>query len=245
MKKLFSAILCVVSLNAFSQASKWFVTVSVGGTVCGPAASIKNQMKKQGFDDTGTSNFLGWTSTTDYPDKMQDPSLLVTFGIKQNNHRTLYFTLGQLEKSEVWGLRNTGYSDFLGIIGGSDGPTPVVKYTTYQLTAGYMYSFAKSRVKLGVGPSLFFVKYASGMSYTVGETKTTVMPGVSGSARLPLGKEKKMFGVELFVETNIAPPVKMDVDEHKAEYQFQMKSANMISANFGIAFRLHDKANKK
>jgi len=245
MKKLFSAILCVVCLNAFSQASKWFVTVSGGATVGGPSASIKNQMKKQGFDDTGTSNFFGWTSTIDYPHKVQDPSLLVSFGIRQNDHRSLYFTVGQLEKSEVRGLRNTGYSSFLGIIGGSDGPTPAVKYTTYQLTAGYMYSFSKSRVKLGVGPSLFFVKYASGMSYSFGETRTSVVPGVSGSARLPMGKEKKMFGFEFFVETNLAPPAKMTTSESPAKDEFQMKSANMMSANFGIALRLHDNSRKQ
>jgi hypothetical protein len=245
MKKLFSAILCVVSLNAFSQASKWFVTFAAGGTVGGPSASIKNQMKKQGFDDTGTSNFLGWTNTTHYPDKAQEPSLLVTFGIKQNEHRSLYFTIGRLEKSEVRGLRNTGYSDFLGIFGGSDGPMPIVKYTTYQLTAGYMYSFTKSSAKLGVGPSLFFLNYASGMGYTFGETKTTIVPGVTGSARLPFGKEKKMFGMELFAEINLAPPVKLSTNEGPAKDQFHMKSANMVSANLGIALRLHDKPGKK
>jgi hypothetical protein len=245
MKKLFSAILCVVSLNAFSQASKWFISASAGGTIGGPSVSIKSQMKKQGFDDTGTSNFLGWTSTTHYPEKTWDASVLVSIGFKLTDRRSIYVTGGLLENAEVRGFKNTGYSNFLGLFSGSDGPRPMIKYSIYQMTAGYMYSSAKSRVKLGFGPSIFLVNHASGMNYSYGETIHSVVPGISGMARIPLRKEKRMFGAELFVETNLAPPIKMNTSEGPAKDIFYMKSANMISANVGFAFRLQKPASKK
>ena len=37
------------------------------------------------------------------------------------------------------------------------------------------------------------------------------------------------------MEANFAPPVKMKVDQGEAADHFHMKSANMLSANIGVA----------
>ena len=91
MKKFYTAALCIISLQSFSQASKWFVSLYAGLPVGGPAASIKHQMTVQGFNQTGSSNFFGFESTTDYPHKTWDAALLVRFGKKITERRSIYF----------------------------------------------------------------------------------------------------------------------------------------------------------
>jgi hypothetical protein len=67
------------------------------------------------------------------------------------------------------------------------------------------------------------------------ENHTSLVPGASFTARLPLGKEKKLFGVELVFEGNMAPPIQMKSGHNDG---FQAKNANMFSANAGLAFSL-------
>jgi len=229
MKKLICFIACFSTVSAVAQEEKWFFSFSVGAGLGGPSASIKNKMRDQGFNETSSFDFLGFSSTTDYPIKHSDLSFHLRFGIRLNKLRSLYFILGQTDKGEVTGFKNQGYSSFLGIFGGSDGPRPTVTYTVYQVTGGYMYH-TSSQIKLGLGPSLFIVPYSDNT-----ESKTSVMPGVSLTARLPLGKGKKLFGLEVFCDANLAPPVTMNVTGKTAE-GFEMKKANLIQLNAGLAF---------
>ena len=154
-------------------------------------------------------------------------------------------TAGQLDKSEIRGFKNLGFSSSLwGLVSGDGGPMPMIKYNVGQVTVGYMYSSSKNRVKIGAGPSVFLVNYSSGMDYQYGETNHSVVPGISTIIRLPLGKERKMFGFEMMIESNLAPNVKMETSDGPAKDQFKMKSANMVSFNFGLAVRLQKPASK-
>jgi hypothetical protein len=234
MKKLFSLLLVVGNLNCFAQANKWFVSFSAAPTIGGPSSSIKKQFVSQGFDQTSSFNFLGLEGTTKYPVVMKDASLLIRGGAKLNDHRSIYFTVGQSAAGTVEGYKNEGYSDFLGIFGGSYGQTISIDYHTYQFTAGYMYSFPNTRSKVGFGPSFFLFDYAITENNNSKGSHTALSPGATFTARLPLGKERKLFGVELVFEGNAALPVKMKSEMEGAG--FQPGTVNMFSANIGIAF---------
>lgn len=234
MKKLLSAILIVVNLNCFGQASKWFVSVSATPTIGGPSTSIKHQMVVQGFDQTSDGNFLGWSWTTHYPKVSKSASVLLRGGKKMDNHRSIYFVAGLSAKGTVDGFRDQGYSSFFGIISGSYGEMVSVDYNVYQLTAGYLYSFTNTRAKIGFGPSVFLLDYSVSENYTNKQNHSSVMPGASFTTRIPLGKEKKLFGVELVFEGSVAPPAKMKAQ--KTESGFQVRNANLIHANAGLAF---------
>jgi hypothetical protein len=236
MKKFFAFLFCLVSLNAFAQSSKWFFSVAPGYAIGGPSASIRHQMVQQGFDETSSYNFFGLTGTNNYPTRTWNASILVRAGVKMTERRSLYFVAGLADRSKVTGFKNEGYGDLLGILGSSYGPMPTISYSVYQLTAGYMYASARSRAKLGLGPSLFLFNY----SMNNGEKHGALVPGASFTGRFPFGKERRLFGVELVLEANLAPPVKMKTGQTD-EKSFHPGKANMISMNLGVAFSFRKK----
>jgi hypothetical protein len=190
-------------------------------------------MINQGFDQTSTGSFLGWNWTTDFPKVSKSASLLLRGGKKMDDRRSIYFVAGLSAKGKVEGFKNQGYDDFLGIFGGSYGQSVGVDYSVYQLTAGYLYSFTNTKAKIGFGPSVFCLDYSVSDNYAKGEDHVSLMPGASFTARVPLGKEKKLFGFELVFEGNMAPPAKMKAQ--KTTSGFEVKNANLIQANLGFA----------
>src|SRR5688572_384843 len=114
MKKIFTALFCIVSLNGLAQTPKWFVSFATGFNIGGPSISIKNQMKDQGFDDDSDFNFFGWTGTSEYPYKSQDPSLLLRVGKQISEKKSIYFVIGRLDKATVKGFKDEGYSNLWG-----------------------------------------------------------------------------------------------------------------------------------
>jgi hypothetical protein len=237
MKKLFSAMLIIINLNCFAQANKWFVSFTAAPSFGGPSASLKSQMKAQGYGDQAESTFnLFGSGSASYP-RGGSVALLLRGGKKVADYKSIYFVAGISEKATIEGFHAQGWSDgFFGLFAGTYGEYVSVSYTTYQLTAGYMYSFSNSRAKLGFGPSVYLLSYSSSANYTDKEDHSSLVPGASFTARLPFGKEKKLFGVEFVFEGNMAPPVQMKSDHTDG---FQPKHANMFSVNAGLAFTFH------
>ncbi|MGZ5192063.1 MAG: hypothetical protein ACXWCZ_13725, partial [Flavisolibacter sp.] len=223
MKKIYTALLCIVSLNGLTQTPKWFVSFATGFNVGGPSVSIKSEMKNQGFDDKSEFNFFGWTGTSEYPYKSQEPSLLLRFGKQISEKKLIYFVIGRLDKATVKGFRNDGYSDLLGLFGSSSGPRPYINYSLYQLTAGYLYTNAKSRIKLGVGPSVYLLNYKDELTES-----NSFTAGAAATAIFPLRKAKRKLGFDFIIEANLAPPVKIESRHNEEVNQFKMKSANMV-----------------
>jgi len=228
-------MLIVINLNCFAQANKWFVSFSFGPAIGGPAASLKDQMKAQGYGDNLENTFVvSGSGTTSYPTGGGSLALLASGGKKITNHKSIYFIAGISEKTTIEGFHAEGWSDgFFGLFAGTYGDLISVSYNTYQFGAGYMYSFPKSRTKLGFGPSIYLFNYGISENYSPKEKHSSIVPGASFNARIPFGKEKRSFGVELAINGNMAPPVKMKSDHTEG---FRPKNANMFSANAGIAF---------
>lgn len=239
MKKFYSAVLILINLNCFAQSSKWFVSLSVGASMTGPSASFKHQMVQQGFDQTSTGSFLGFSWTTDYPKITKDAALLLRGGKKINDRRSIYFVAGRSAKGVVEGFRNHGYSDFFGIIGGSYGDQISVSYKAYQLTGGYLYSFPNTKIKLGFGPSVYLLNYKIEDNFTPTSKNTAYVPGASFLARFPFGKEKRLVGTEFFFEGNLAPSAKIKTS--KLDGGFQPYNASMTSFNAGLALTFRKK----
>jgi hypothetical protein len=233
MKKLFSAMLLIVNLSCFAQANKWFVSLCATPTIGGPSASIKKQMVDQHFDQTSSfSFFFIFSGETKYPVVAKDGSLLIRAGKKISDRRSIYLVAGQTAAGKVEGFQNQGYSDLL-IIASSVGQHIEVNYHAYQITGGYLYSFPDTRAKLGFGPSIFMLNYSLSENYNGKETHTGIVPGATCTVRMPLGKEKKLIGLELIFEGNVAPSIKMK--GNMKETGFKPGTANMLSANAGLA----------
>ena len=62
MKKLLSAMLVIISLDCFAQNNNWFVSFYSAPSFGGPCASIKSQMKAQGYDDDVTATTFSGVS---------------------------------------------------------------------------------------------------------------------------------------------------------------------------------------
>jgi hypothetical protein len=113
-----------------------------------------------------------------------------------------------------------------------------------QFGAGYQYHYTNTRTKLAVAPSLFVYRYQN--TEAVQKQKyAAIRPGVSFSGRLPLGKEKRLFGVDLIADLNLVPPVKMKtlsteeiVDNQKITVTLNGRSVNMVHGMLGFAFSL-------
>jgi hypothetical protein len=234
MKKFFSALLILINLNCFAQASNWFLSFSAGPVIGGPSASLKNQMKTQGYGDDAESSFVIFGSgTTHYP-RGGAMAILMRAGKKISNYKSLYAIAGVSGTATIEGFREKGYSNgFYGLFAGTYGDNISISYTTYQLAMGYLYSFPNTKIKLGVGPSLYLFHYTTAEEFSNKATYSSVVPGASLTGRFPFGKEKKLFRIEFVLEGNVAPPVKMNSDKVS---EFQPEKVNMISLNAGLAF---------
>jgi len=233
MKKILSFLLIIVNLNCFAQDHKWFVSFSVAPSIGGPAASLKSQMKDQGYGDEKVSSFnIFGSGNTQYP-RGGAVALLVSGGKKISDRKSLYFVTGLAGTATIEGFNTKGYSEgFFGLFAGSYGDQVYVKYNIYQFTAGCMYSFSHSRTQIGLGPSFYAFNYSISDNYMSGGKHNSIIPGASINTRIPLGKQRKLVGLEFVTNINIAPAVKMKSDHTEG---FQPKNASMCSANIGVA----------
>ena len=222
MKKSFVLVLCFIffSLASKAQTSKWFLTVTSGFSAGGPGPSIKNNMDKNGYNAV-TNNFI-FSGTTQYPYVSHGLPLLLMLGKRVSTSGSVYLIAGESNRGEA-----RGYN-------GSEGIS--VKYNVLQFTAGYQFSFPTTKFKIGAGPSAFAFKYANtSMAPATGEKHTAILPGLSVTGRIPFGKEKKLFGVELFFETNFAPRAKVgEIQGYRSS--LEGSSVNMIHGIIGLSF---------
>ena len=228
-------MLIIISVSAFAQSNKWFLSFSTGPVVGGPVSSIKHQMRNQGFDDNEISTFAIWgDGNTSYP-KGRGMSFLIRGGKKLTEYKSIYIVAGVASTATVEGFKVKGWSDgFFGLFAGSYGDYISVDVNNYQLTTGYMYSFPKSKTQIGIGPSIYVLNCRTSVNHSGENGHTSVIPGLNFTTRLPIGKAKKMFGMELIFEGNMAPSVRMKSEEPQAD--FQLKNVRMFSATAGLAF---------
>lgn len=224
MKKLLSALFILVNLSAFGQASDWFITLSSGYSMGGPLRSIKNQMIEQGYDDTYSYDFFGITGSTKYPRTAKGAYLLVRGGKKMTERKSLYFIAGQVDQGEVWGFKKKANPDPYGYI---IGDFPDVRFSLLQFSAGYQFHYTSTRAKLGLGPTIFILRQSS-----YGRKVASYAPGLTATARLPLGREKRLVGMELIMDANLGLPMKM---KQTFTSSFTPGKVNICSVNLGLA----------
>lgn len=145
----------------------------------------------------------------------------------------MYFTAGLAGSGEVTGFKpDGGYMDFF-FASGPSGNHPRIQYNILQFSAGYMYTFRNAKTRVGIAPAFFLFNYKYGH---FGKMNKSLIPGVTSTTRIPLGKEKKLFGVDLIADLNLALPSKMKKDNSTNNTAFQPGSVNMIQLNVGMAF---------
>lgn len=232
MKKLVLLLVLVHSaIFTFSQNNKWFFSLSTNRNIGGPTGSFKKQINNQGFNGTSETNFFGARFSTQYPAVNKYPNLVLHGGKKLKGNKSLYFIAGIVDATNVEGYKRTGYQD-MGLIGGSVGRRVSITANLYQASAGYMYS-GNSRVKWGIAPSLFLLNYSI-QNDSLMSKGNAVTGGITLTGRIPLGREKRLVGVDLFTELNLAPPVKPHASGSDAK-AFQPGAANLVYGSIGLA----------
>jgi hypothetical protein len=234
MKKLLITLIILVSLNALGQkTSSWFVSVAGGPSFGGPMPSLRNQIESQNFNQMSQSEFFGVQWSTQYPKISKDGSIMMRVGMKISDYKSVYVSGGISNGGEVRGFKGDGtYSSFW-LFGGTGGDYVDIDYEVLQFSAGYQYSFAKTRTKVSVGPAAYILRYAISSTYSEKLNQSAVVPGISTSLRVPLGKEKKLVGFDLMIQADLAPPAKMKNTGESTS--FQAGKVNMAHGSIGLA----------
>lgn len=244
MKKLLLLLVLLSSASfVIAQASRWFFTFSAGPGFGGPAAGIKSNMAGCGFNDKSSWNILGFTGTNDYPYIDRGLPVLFTAGRKIKEYKSMYLTAGVSATGTVSGMKSFGFYDAI-LFSGNYGNAVTIDYQVWQLTAGYQYHFPKTRAKLGFGPTALLFRYKEEEE---GTQYNKPVPGVSGMVRLPFGRERKLFGMELFAQALLAPPIKTiaytkGFEHNGQKYSTTLKesTASMCQFMAGISFSVRD-----
>jgi hypothetical protein len=231
MKKMVFALACFAWVSSFAQKNKWSISLSASPGIGGPKNSIVKTMKKQGFDETMSFDFFGLTGVVTNPNSEKAGSYLLRVSVRKNANKSLFFVGGLSNQGTVSGYRS-GSGDPLSALMPS---FPIVDYRIWQLSGGYQFDQKNSWLKFGIAPSLFFYNY--GLKFREADRKTSVVPGVNFSGRLPLGKGKRTFGLELFADGNIAPKAKMkDLQETSNSTPLKESKVSMMHATAGLLF---------
>jgi len=220
MKKiLLLAFAISFSLVTEAQTAKWFVTFSTGFQIAGPSSSLKKYMNDNGFN-VSSQTFLG---PADYPTTTPGLAFLAMLGGQVGKNRSLYILLGMPWNGEVSGFDGHQSNN--------------VKYHVYQFGGGYQFSSSNSRSSVGAGPSLFILQSGKN-NHTYGnneltEKHTAVKPGLTITGRTALGKGRKLLGLELFAELNVAPKASfVDPQSYDGKTSYNM---NMTGGMLGLA----------
>jgi hypothetical protein len=237
----------IASFIATAQPAKWFVSVATGYTMGGPAASIKNNMRRCNLDHISSFSALWglFSGTTNYPESSRNLPLLLKAGKRLTDKRSLYLVVGISGTGSVEGFRKIAFDEsWDDFFSKSVGIHVHVEYKLYQISAGYQYSYPNTHAKIAVAPSLFLFRYQNTSASTL-QRHTAVAPGVAFTSRLPLGKEKRLIGVDLLVELNLAPPVKMQALTTEYTYgdktstaTLQRSNVNLVHGMLGLALSL-------
>ena len=223
MKRIFLLLICLLSfyLEMHAQTAKWFIGFSTGFSIGGPGPSIKNDLTDQHFTPYSEGVFTAHYFPTTY----HNPCLLLMAGKQITKYGSLYLLIGRPTAGLVDAYRT---------------PTAVViNYSVLQFTLGYQFTFPNSHFKLGLGPSIFVVNISPDSYFQTQSATPETKPGLSMMARIPLGKEKKAFGVELFFEMNMAEQAtvgEITVSGTNTTYTLETSKISMVYAVLGISF---------
>lgn len=223
MKKILVLLICFFSLLAGLKAqtnietSKWFVSFSTGFCIGGPVSSIDNALTDQNFN----GSYNGWFGPVSYPITTNKQPLLFMFGTRITKYGSLYMVVGQPTGGKAEGYNGVSIVSF--------------DYHVLQFTLGYQFSFPDTRFKVGIGPSLFIFKNTPEADYQSVSAQSSTIPGGTINVRVPFGKEKKLFGVELFFQMNLAPSAKLGEIQNQGK-TFEATNISMTYAIIGITF---------
>src|SRR4051812_10143667 len=189
MKKLTALFLVLAITGNYSEAqSNWFFMMSGGVTVSGPGATLEQKLKEDGFNTSSNSWNIFGSSSIGYPHVFHKVPLLFSIGKRISSKGSVLLMAGRSDAGEA-----RGFTESAGIS---------IPYKIFQITAAYQINFSGSRFKLAAGPSAFHFSYGpSSPSATAG---SEWKPGLSFTGRVPMGNEKKMVGMELFLLLNLA-----------------------------------------
>jgi hypothetical protein len=220
MKKLFLLPISLLSLSLVlhAQTAKWFAGFSTGYSIGGPSASLKANMENQDYNQSG----VGLFGTISFPSASYIPPLLLMAGKQISDYGSLYILFGRPISSSV-----EGYNGVAQIY---------VDYNVLQFTAGYQFTFPNTHFKAGLGPSLFeFSYFVNDYGQTPVPKVSTYRPGLSAMARVPFGKEKRLFGVELFFEMNLAANAKVADISTNVNYETYTLKGSTVSLVYAVA----------
>jgi hypothetical protein len=249
MKKCFLFTLLFFSVYAALCQNKWFISLSTGPGFGGPKGSIYKNMEKSNLNQKSPGlDFFGLVfQGSQYPKKSSGIPTLVKVGKRLKEGKSIYLEAGVSNRGEIAGYQNIG--DY--------GNTIPIDFKVFQFTAGYQYSFTNTRSKVGFGPSLFVFNYIDDYKHLDHQTYNSFIPGVSLMGRVPLGKEKRLIGVDLIMEVNLAPPARMK-EIQKTNYSFSSignsvaytstlkeSHVNMVHGMVGWALSIRSKEKKQ
>ena len=143
------------------------------------------------------------------------------FGKRITKYGSLYLVIGQPTGGKVVGYNGVSFITF--------------DYNVLQFTLGYQFTFPDTRFKVGLGPSLFIFKNSPEADYQTASSQSSAVPGATVTVRVPFGKEKKLFGVELFFQMNLAPSTKSGEIQNLG-ITFPASNVGMTYAIIGITF---------
>jgi hypothetical protein len=223
MKKIFLLLICFFSLliglkaQTNTETSKWFVSFSTGFCIGSPNNSINNTITDQNFNMTSNS----WFGSVNYPVSTIKQPLLFMLGKRITKYGSLYLLVGQPTGGKVDGYNGVSFVTF--------------DYNVLQFTLGYQFTFPKTRFKVGVGPSLFIFNNSPQVDYHTASSESSSIPGATVNVRVPFGQEKKLFGVELFFQMNLAPGAKLGEIQNIGR-TLPASNVSMTHAIIGITF---------
>jgi hypothetical protein len=201
-----------------TETNKWFFSFSTGFCIGGANTSIENAMNDQYYNNSAQSWFGG---SVTYPITSVKPPVLFMAGVRVTKYGSLYMVIGQTTGGKAEGYDGTSFVSF--------------DYNVMQYTLGYQFSFPDTRFKLGIGPSLFTFKNTPQANFVQMSSTTSSVAGATINLRVPFGQEKKLFGIELFGQLNLAPGATTSEINFQG-HTFRSTSVSMTNAVIGITF---------
>lgn len=226
-KTLLTVSFLCISLTTPAQIAKWFITFSVGREVSGPYGSVKNSLTANGYNVTSPGFIFG---PVDYPYVTHGLSLSGMIGKQVNKKGSVYIMFGRAGKAEVSGYDGNNINN--------------IEYQVFQFTAGYQISLSNSGWKIGGGPSLFVLQSGKNnhnwLENKLTDKHSAIKPGLSFMGRVPLGNEKRLLGLELFGELNIAPRATFE-DLNSYNGRSESYNMSMVEALLGLSLSIRKK----
>jgi hypothetical protein len=202
MRKSFTMLLTILSFHSFAQNKNWEISFSSQINFGGPAASLRTQMRQQGFNDK-YQGVVFFGANRDYPKKMASPNLMIRISRKTNNPLGWFAAIGLADKARIKGYKFRGYTTVL-FFEIADGQSPIFDYSLYQLHAGAILRDKKSKVQFGLAPTVYLFEY----DFAGSGARNKILPGATANMQIPLNGRSKVFCMHLLMEGSFGAPAK-------------------------------------